>query len=168
MGKKVLIISFSLILILIASAHSNAYPVFQKISQEEFYSAISSDDTVKINSQLGLFQHSTGVISQAYTGALLMKKSSHEKGAGKKLELFKEGKNLLEQAIKTENQNAEFRFLRLMIQENCPAILNYHDSKKEDAEIVKDYYKNFSPALKQAVTSYSKISETLKPGDFRN
>lgn len=104
----------------------------------------------------------------AYTGALVMRKSSFQKSAKKKLTLFKQGRRLLEDAIIKENSNAEFRFLRLIIQENCPAFLKYHDKIKEDAEVVKHYYKNFSPELKHAVAGYSKVSKTLKPQDFAN
>lgn len=80
--------------------------------------------------------------------------------------MFKQGKMLLEGAIKKENKNTEFRFLRLIIQENCPAFLKYQDNIKEDADAVKQMYKKISSALKQAVLDYSKTSKTLKADEF--
>jgi hypothetical protein len=132
----------------------------------EFYEALQSEDTIKINSFLKVLADDTALSSIAYKGALLMRKSGFQKSAKRKLEMFKQGRMFLEDAIKKENDNAEFRFLRLIIQENCPAFLRYHDKIKEDADAVKLFYKNFSPELKHAVADYSKVSKILKPGSF--
>ncbi len=135
---------------------------WQEKNLSKYYNALSSSDTLKINSELQSIKSSTSTLHKAYTGALLMKKSGLVKPANKKLAMFKEGMALLEESINTENENAEFRFLRLVIQEHCPAILRYHDNIKEDSMIVADNYKNFSPALKHAVADYAKISPSLK------
>ncbi len=127
-----------------------------------YYNALSSSDTLKINSALQSLRPYRSTVNKAYAGALLMKKSGIVKPAKKKLAMFKEGRTLLEDAINIENKNAEFRFLRLVIQEHCPAILRYHDNIKEDSMIVTDNYKNFSPEIKHAINDYANISPSLK------
>jgi len=57
-----------------------------------------------------------------------MKKAGLVAGVGNKLKVFKTGLQELEASIKQDNTNAEYRFMRLMIQENAPGILGY---KKE-------------------------------------
>lgn len=138
----------------------------QKINLIDFYSALESQDTIKLNSFLHILENDSTSSAHAYTGALLMKKSGLKKSPKEKLPMFRQGKTLLEDAIKKENKNTEFRFLRLIIQENCPDFLKYKNNIKEDADAVKQMYKKFSPALKQAVKDYSKKSKTLKTSDF--
>lgn len=127
-----------------------------------YYAALSSKDTLKINSALETLQPAKTTTMKAYAGALIMKKSGLIKSAKRKLALFNEGRTLLEEAIEIENKNAEFRFLRLIIQENCPAILKYHDKIKEDTKMVKDSYANFSSEVKKAVADYAQYSPSLK------
>ena len=55
----------------------------------------------------------------------------------KKLSLFIEGKNLLENAIAKHPKNVEMKLLRLMIQENAPRFLGYSDNCTKDAAIKK-------------------------------
>ena len=147
---------------------SGASVNFQNVNSSEFYAALKSQDTIKINLYLKAFVDDSSTASCAYRGALLMKKSELKKSKREKIILFKQGRLLLEGVIKKENQNAEFRFLRLIIQENCPAFLRYHDNIKDDADKVKQFYKNFSPQLKREVAEYSRVSKTLKSGDFEN
>ncbi|MEP7171732.1 MAG: hypothetical protein ABI855_20330 [Bacteroidota bacterium] len=145
---------------------TNASIVVHNIDVTEFYAALETKDTLKINAFLKILMDDTASASIAYKGALLMTKSAFQKSGIGKLAMFKKGKLLLEEEIKKENTHAEFRFLRLIIQENCPSFLKYHDKINEDASAVKIFYKKFSPELKHAVTNYSKVSKILKPADF--
>lgn len=95
-----------------------------------------------------------------------MKKSGLVKSAHQKLNLFKDGKKKLEKAISLEPDNGEYRFLRLMIQENCPPILKYNAQIPEDLKKIQISYKNFDPDLKTAVLNYSKKSKYLKESDL--
>lgn len=147
---------------------SNAEFIVQNTNLTEFYSALKSKDTNKINSFLKIYVDDSSSTSIAYTGALLMKKSGLKKSKHEKIILFKQGRILLEGVIAKENNNAEFRFLRLIIQENCPAFLKYHENMKDDADKVKQFYQNFSPQLKREVADYSNVSKILKPDDFEN
>ena len=102
----------------------------------------------------------------ALSGALLMKKSGFLKSGKDKLALFEKGKIMLETSIKKEYQNAEYRFLRLVIQENCPAILKYHDQVNDDAQQIRNSFQLFAPAVKKAIRDYAKKSKTLKEDEF--
>ena len=102
----------------------------------------------------------------AYTGALLMRKAGFVTEAKEKLKLFKEGHKLLEEAISKDKQNPEYRFLRLMIQENAPKILNYKSNITEDASLIKSSYKTFPQEVQQAILDYSKKSKALQPNEF--
>jgi hypothetical protein len=145
---------------------SNASSVNEAFNTGLFYKVIASRDTLKINEQLGLVEYLNSNTKNAYKGALLMKKSAFLKSSKDKTTLFKQGRELLELAIKKENKNSEFRFLRLTIQENCPPVLKYNSNKNEDAEYVKQAFINFPHELQQAVLEYAKTSKMLKPSDF--
>lgn len=146
----------------------NPVPARQEINIPGLYEALQSGDTAAINSFLKMLNDDSTLLAVAYKGALLMRKSGLMKSAKEKLALFKQGRSLLENAIMKDNKNAEFRFLRLIIQENCPSFLHYHKQKEEDADIVKKSYKNFSGELKSAIVNYAKVSKSIKPADFSN
>lgn len=99
---------------------------------------------------------------QAYLGAIGMKTAEFQKSAGDKLKKFKDGKVLLEKAIQTHPNNVEYRFLRLMIQENAPRILKYNTNIKEDVALIKENISKVPKEIKTALTNYSGVSENLK------
>jgi hypothetical protein len=88
------------------------------------------------------------------------------KGAGKKLNLFKAGHKKLEAALNKDAENAEYHFLRLIIQENAPGVLGYKNDLEKDSTIVVTQFKTLPPAVQQAVTDYSKKSKVIKPADL--
>ena len=95
----------------------------------------------------------------AYIGALTMRKAGLVGPPSKKLNTFKSGH-------KKDTLNAEFRFLRLIIQEQAPGYLKYRGNIKQDSEYVRRSYKTLPDAVQQAIVNYSKKSKILKPGDF--
>lgn len=99
---------------------------------------------------------------QAYLGAIGMKTAEYQKSPGDKLKKFREGKVLLEKAIQIHPDNVEYRFLRLMIQENAPGILKYNTNIKEDVSLIKENISKASKEIKTAITNYSGVSENLK------
>ncbi|HEX2683287.1 MAG TPA: hypothetical protein VHL77_05120, partial [Ferruginibacter sp.] len=90
-----------------------------------FYSALAADDLESVNNQLAIVRSASINEKEAYEGALLMKKAGLVSKAKEKLSLFKAGRLKLEASIKKENGNAEFSFLRLIIQEHAPKAVNY-------------------------------------------
>ncbi|HXU27105.1 MAG TPA: hypothetical protein VN698_07725 [Bacteroidia bacterium] len=133
----------------------------QKFDKAVFYQVIETKDSIKINEQLNLVQNSAIKEKQAYEGALLLKKAGAIANKKDKLATFKAGKRKLESALEKDSSNTEYRFLRLMIQENAPKILGYHNNLEKDNIYIRKNYKTLSTVLQQAILGYSKQSKTL-------
>ncbi|HMH32644.1 MAG TPA: hypothetical protein VK543_06415, partial [Puia sp.] len=65
-----------------------------------------------------------------------------------------------------ERENAEYRLLRLMVQENAPTVLGYKNDIKADSEYIRKSFKNLPEDIQQVIVDYSKKSKILKAGDF--
>lgn len=132
-------------------------------SKSEFYTTLQKGSQSEINSlQQKIASQKKSTDQQAYLGAVKMKCADFEKTAGDKLKLFKEGKALLEASIAAEPTNAEYRFLRLIIQEHAPKVLKYNQNIHEDAKIIKEGAGKLAPDVKSAAVNYSKTSANLQ------
>jgi len=138
----------------------------QSFDRKEFYAVMASGDSKTIDGQISLLKDWDSEEKPAFEGALLMKKAGLKGGAGKKLNLFKDGHRKLEAAIKKDDDNAEYRFLRLMVQEHAPGILWYKDDLKKDSAYIRQSYKKLPAEVQRAIADYSKTSKVLNPGDF--
>ncbi len=137
-----------------------------KFDRSAYYAAMASDKLAPVDDLLKSLEHVSFDSKKAFVGALLMKKAGLVSGLNNKLSTFKDGHAKLEDEIKKDSENAEFRFLRLMIQENAPAILNYSSNKEDDKKMILKSYKGMSATVQKAITDYSKRSKVLKPSDF--
>jgi hypothetical protein len=127
-----------------------------------FYSAMASDNMEAVNNQLAVIKAASINEKEAYEGALLMKKAGLVTKAKEKLSLFKAGRLMLEAAIKKDKENAEFSFLRLIIQEHAPKIVDYSNNIQTDVSAIRSNYKMLHPVVQQAINDYSKKSKVLK------
>ena len=59
-----------------------------------------------------------------------------------KLNKFTEGRKTLEQAIQMDPENYELRYLRFLIQTNCPAMLGYSSDIPADKELIMNRLAN--------------------------
>lgn len=132
----------------------------------DLYAVLSEEDAQPVVDALADFPEPSNVSEKAYKGVLLMKSASAKEGVAEKLETFKAGHELLEGAILEEPTNTEFRFLRLIIQENAPKILGYHKDVKEDKAQIVGSYSQLSKALKDAILNYANHSKILLKEDF--
>jgi hypothetical protein len=164
MTYKSLIALFVLILTGFTSAGQS---IGSMLDKEKLYSAMSSEDLGKVNQQLKRVEPINSIEGEAFEGALLMKKAGLLKGAKEKLSVFKEGNKKLERSIDQDSINPEYRFLRLIIQENAPKILNYNKDLKTDQSILISKFKELPAPVKDAVLNYSKNSKVLKTTDFK-
>ena len=130
--------------------------------REDYYNALSSSSLDLVNKQLGLLNSLSIEDKQAFIGALIMKKSGliHESPM-EKLRQFKDGRIKLETAIRKESNKIEFRFLRLVIQENCPKILSYNKELSKDSFFLRKKINNINIVLKRIIVEYSKTSKYL-------
>jgi hypothetical protein len=140
--------------------------IFQNFDREIFYNTLASDNLISVNAQLEAVRNSSLLEKNAFEGTLLMKKAAIVSAPSEKLSLFKSGLKKLEAAINADKLNAEFRFLRLLIQENAPKFLGYHSNMNEDADVVRDSYKSLTEVIQRAVKDYSKKSKVLHDNDF--
>ena len=154
--------------ILITNILHKVTVIGQTFSRTSFYAAMQSKDLDKVNEEIKIVGALSTESKNAYLGALLMKKAGLSKGASTKLNLFKSGHKLLEGSIKKEESNVEFRFLRLMIQEHAPGMLNYKDDLPNDSGIIKEKYRELPKVVQDAIAKYSMESNIIKPSDFKN
>ena len=95
-----------------------------------------------------------------------MKKAGLMKKPKDKLKSFKQGRIKLETALMADNDNTEFHFLRLAIEEHAPKIVKYHvDIEKDKALVIKNF-KNLSPAVQHAILDYCENSKVLHKEEF--
>lgn len=131
------------------------------IDKTSFFSAMASSNTRLMDAQLNTLKGFSGNEKEAFEGAMLMKKSGTLSVPAKKLAMFKQGYKKLETAIGHNPGNAEYRFLRLMVQENAPRSLGYYKNIVSDSKMVKESYKRLSTVTQKGIASYSKKSKAL-------
>ena len=131
------------------------------LNRTAFYKAMESEDKTLVDAQISALNTAPSNIQNAFLGAITMKRAGIGGNPISKLSRFKKGHKLLEDAIKEDPGNAEFRFLRLMIQENAPGILGYKDDEEKDSEFIRNSYKLLPEDLQKTITNYNKISKVL-------
>ena len=132
------------------------------INRPPFYNAMENDSKPALDSELVILQAVKSEPVEAFEGALLMKKAGMGGSPASKLHLFKEGKKMLEKAIQQEPGNAEYRFLRLIVQENAPGFLGYKNDIEKDSAFIRKSYPSLPEAVQQAISRYNKKSKVLK------
>ncbi len=132
------------------------------INRPAYYQAMQENKKELVNQELKKLKSEPLSARQAFEGALIMKKAGLGGNPVQKLNLFKQGHSELEAAIKNDPKNVEFRFLRLMIQENAPGMLGYKDQLTTDSEYIKKSYKTLPDEVQRAIEDYSKKSKILK------
>lgn len=153
---------FSLLILALPIVSAGADSLLSLLDKPAFYDAMASDKLEDVDAQLTAIKASSANDRGAYEGALLMKKAGLVAKAKEKLSLFKEGKKKLEAFIKNDNDNAEYCFLRLIIQEHAPKALNYKDDIDHDSKLIRSNYKTLPAVVQQAIAAYSKKSKALK------
>jgi hypothetical protein len=145
---------------------SLSFAAGQGFDKSAYYKNLSLKDVKRIDEELNLVKNLPLPDRDAYEGALLAKKAGLAGKAKEKLNLFKAGKKKLESAISSDSKNTEWRFLRLIIQENAPKAVNYKNNIKDDSEHVRKNFQSLPEPVKKVVLDYSKNSKVLKPSDF--
>lgn len=143
-----------------------AKPVQQKFDKAAFYSVMKSGDKAAVENEIGLLNDAPVKERTGYEGALLMKKADLVKRPKEKLKYFKEGRIKLETAIMNDNENIEFHFLRLAIEEHAPKIVKYKADIPKDKDLVIKNFKNLHTAVQHAILNYCSNSKVLHKEDF--
>jgi hypothetical protein len=164
---EIKIFGWLLVLGILFSQANSAYgqAVFDRAG---YYQVLKEGSLSEIDKELSVLDASSLKEKQAYTATLLMKKAGLLKKPKDKLRIFKQGRTGLEREIGLDSSDAEYHFLRLIIQEHAPAITKYHGQLQEDKENIMKNYKRLLPAVQQAVMDYSKSSKLLHTADLNN
>lgn len=127
-----------------------------------FYTVLESGNKNDIDFQLSIIHSLIIPEVNAYEGVLLMKKAGVVVKVNEKLSLFKSGRAKLESSILKDNNNIEYHFLRLIIQENAPPFLRYREEINSDAIKIQTNFKSLSPIMQKVIFNYCKKSSILK------
>ncbi len=160
---------FQSVLILIlfwAGIPAIAGTAVQKFDKSAFYSVMASGDVEAINKELEIVADAPSKEKQGYEGALLMRKAGLVKKPKEKLALFKSGRIKLETALLADNENTEFHFLRLAIEEHAPKIVKYKKDIPGDKLLVVKNFKSLPQSVQHAILDYCKNSKVLRKEDF--
>ncbi len=87
------------------------------------------------------YKNTKNIDITAYVVSLRMKQAEYKIFPWSKLKIFNKEKKNLESLIKKHPKNIHLRYMRLVIQENLPKILNYNSSIKEDKIFLKNMIK---------------------------
>ncbi len=132
------------------------------LNRAAFYKAMESDSKTLVDAQISELNSAPDDVKNAFLGAMYMRKAGIGGNPASKLKLFKLGHKLLEGAIAKDPKNTEFRFLRLIIQENAPGVLGYKNDEQKDSEIIRNSYYSLPDDLQKAIANYNKKSKVLK------
>lgn len=147
-------------------AANRSFAFFQGFDKPAYYKVIKDGSVDDIDREITLVDASSIPEKEAYKGTLLMKKAGLVKKPKDKLAFFKDGRIKLETVIHNNESNAEYRFLRLIIQEHAPKITKYRAQLEEDKEYIKKNFSSLPAVVQEVVKDYSKTSAILHPGDF--
>lgn len=81
----------------------------------------------------------------AYLGAYQAIWANHTSGVISKFNTFTKGKKNIEKAVEGDRQNVEIRMIRLSVQQNCPAFLNYNDNIAQDRQFLEKHVHAVEP-----------------------
>lgn len=139
---------------------------FAQSQSAKLYEIVASESAEEVMGYLKEVGETRTAKENAQKGVLLMRSAEYEVLPTDKLAAFKEGRELLEASIMEEPDNAEFRFFRLLIQENAPRMLRYSDSIQVDIASIIASYSGLPKDLKNAILAYSKTSKALNSEDL--
>ena len=136
--------------------------LLSEINRYAFYKAMQENNKALVNAELYELKTAPEALRPAFMGTMLMKRASFIGPAGAKVHYFREGHKMLEAAIQQDPENAEFRFLRLMIQEHAPGVLGYNKDIEKDCALIRKHYKSLPEEVQHTMEEYSKKSKFLK------
>ena len=104
----------------------------------------------------------TDVVLNAYKGA---SKMILAKFGGNRIALLKEGKPLLENALKQQPQNAELHLIRLSVQEHLPKVVPYRNDITDDKDFILAHYAQQTRELQKYIAGFVKKSKVFNDGE---
>ncbi|WP_431165245.1 hypothetical protein [Tenacibaculum halocynthiae] len=96
---------------------------------QSYHKATTKEQEVEF---INKYKNSSKINIIAYVVSLEMKQAKYKFFPWKKLSIFNKGKKKLEGLIRDNPDNVDLRYVRLVIQENVPSLLNYKSNITED------------------------------------
>ena len=132
-------------------------------NKKAYYNTLASESETEVTAMLiKLNSQKTILNSKAYIAALTIKKANFIKVVKEKIATTKNGITSLETEIKKNPNNIEYRFLRLIMQENVPKIIKYNTNIVEDKKKIIQAYPKLNQELKEIIKNYSKTSKIIQ------
>ncbi|MFT3739428.1 MAG: hypothetical protein QM786_11770 [Breznakibacter sp.] len=128
-----------------------------------FYNVLNNASKERVGILLAEFEGIETPSSKikVYTGALYIRMAGFLTIPARRLDSFKKGKELIEKEIKNDPENVEYRFVRLIMQEQVPPMLHYDMNREEDKTLILKMFENLDAGLKQEIIKYAKHSSVL-------
>ncbi len=129
--------------------------------------ADSKEANLKLKAFLASYQDQ-GALINGYKGASVMIEAKHMMNPLNRWSKFKEGKVMMEEAIKADYKNYELRFLRHSIQTNVPSVLGYSGEIETDKKfLVSGLMSLKDEDLKNRVYKFLLASKTTTKEDLK-
>ncbi len=126
------------------------------------YAKKSKENTEKFYQLTKKTNHDNDHVMAAYYGCALTLKASFSEKIGDRISFFREGKKMIETAIKSDPDNIELRMIRLSVQTNAPRITRYRKNIEEDKQYLLQYIDNVSSStLKKFIKGFMTTSEAF-------
>ena len=109
-----------------------ANPDIQELRELYYKAAMSKKSWKRLCKLLSPVDTKSPAVLVCYKGASLMMEAKYSISPWSKLNSFRSGKRLIEEAVRRDSQNPEIRFLRYSIQTNLPSFLDYDDDISSD------------------------------------
>jgi hypothetical protein len=120
-----------------------------------FEAAEKKEAAVKLSKVLSYVNDKSAPILICYKGAAQMLEAKYINNPFNKLSRFKQGRELIENAIKKDHNNLEMRFIRFSLQTNLPSFLGYNNwIEKDKKELLMQTSKIKDIDLKQKIIKY--------------
>jgi hypothetical protein len=123
---------FHIILVFLYISLFNDVPDFVN----EFHTLNSKEDELNY---ILKYNNSKDVSTKGYVISLRMKQAKYKFFPWEKMSIFSCEKEKLEVLIKENPDNLHLRYLRLVIQENTPRLLNYYSSIDKDKLLINQF-----------------------------
>lgn len=151
------------LLLLILSAQLAWGSAYQSL-RDAYYQAAQSEEGMEVfQEEIDKWQQED-VLKSGYEAMYFFLKAKYSWNPYAKLSYFYDGKDLLEEAIESDQDNLELRFLRLAIQDNLPEILNYNQEIEADRTFLNQHIGACADQdLKQRIEEYlNAVTANLK------
>lgn len=143
---KIIIYILTISLIFSLKLYSNSTKELDEL-RILFYSAVENDDAMqnfknKLTETFGEYNTKMPPIGIAYWGVYRTLIAKHSFNPYTKLKELQKGLEIMETAIKKDENNLEIRFLRFSVLHYIPDFLGYKDEKKEDVQKIPELLRN--------------------------